>query len=182
MAVILWLASDGGSAENTGRWIGPILRFFFPTASPFQIDAMHAIVRKLGHVTEYAILVGLWFRAFLDRWPERRRQAAWLAWAIAAGWAAIDESVQATTGSRTGSPLDVLIDLAGASVVAVPAGHGVGRLADVLLWIAAVGGAGLIGLNVVSGVPSGFLWLTVPVAIAALVVVRRRRTSAPPRP
>jgi VanZ family protein len=180
MAVILYLASDSASAENTGRWIGPILRFFFPTASPLQIDAMHAIVRKLGHVTEYAILVGLWFRAWMDRWPERRPRAAWLAWGIALGWAAIDEGFQATTGSRTGSPVDVLIDLVGASVVAIPAGHGVGRLTDVLLWIAAVGGVALIGLNVASGVPSGLLWLTVPVAILALVIVRRRRTSAPP--
>ena len=182
MAVILWLASDSASAENTGRWIGPVLRFLFPGASPLQIDAMHGIVRKLGHMVEYAILVGLWFRAFTDTWPRRRPRAAWLAWAVAGVWAAIDESFQATTGSRTGSPLDVLIDVVGASAVTVPAAHGVGQLTEVLLWLAAVGGAALIVLNVASGVPSGLLWLTVPIAVVALVVARWRRASAPPRP
>src|SRR5687768_13039226 len=39
MAVILWLASDSGSADHTARVIGPTLRFLFPGASTLQIEA-----------------------------------------------------------------------------------------------------------------------------------------------
>lgn len=181
MAVILWLASDSGSAEHTGRLIRPVLQFLFPAASPLQIDAMHGGVRKLGHAVEYAILAGLWFRAFVREGPTARRRAGGYAWMIAAVWAVIDESYQSTVGSRTGSPLDVMIDAAGALAVAVPAACGwrptADRLTDALLWIAAIGGAGLLALNLVAGVESGLLWLTVPVAAIALALFRRRRPT-----
>lgn len=189
MAVILWLASDSGSAEQTGRLLGPILRFLFPGASPLQIDAMHGVARKLGHAVEYAALAGLWLRAFVRAGTIARRPAAWRAWMIAAVWAMVDESYQSTVGSRTGSPFDVLIDAVGALAVAVPAGHGwrptADRLTGVLLWIAAIGGAGLLALNVGVGVESGLLWLTVPAAVIALALFRRRRrrsTAPPPTP
>jgi hypothetical protein len=42
-----------------------------------------------------------------------------------------------------------------------------------LLWTAAAGGAGAIAVNLASGVRSGVLWLTVPVATALLLVWRR---------
>ena len=186
MGVILWLASDSGSAEHTGRLIEPILRYLFPLASPLQIEAMHGALRKLAHVTEYAILVGLWFRAFMERAATGARAAAWRAWMIAVGWAVIDETYQFSLLSRTGSPFDVLIDAAGGLAVAIPAGYGwrptADRLADILLWIAALGGAAFLALNVIAGVPSGVLWLTAPAALIALAVLRRRRTSPPPRP
>ena len=186
MAVILALSSDSGSAENTGRWVAPALQWLFPTASPLQIDAMHGFLRKLGHMAEYAVLVALWARAFARGSRVDRLRGAGLAWAIAVVWAGIDEGYQTTVGSRTGSPVDVLIDAAGASLMAIPAGYGwrttTDRLARLLLWIAAAGGAGLLILNVVAGVPSGVLWLTVPVAAAALFLLRRRRTGERPRP
>ena len=183
MAVILWLASDSGSADHTGRVIGPTLRLLFPHASPLQIEAMHGVIRKLAHAVEYAILAGLWFRAFVRGTTAGPRPAAWRAWMIAVVWAVIDESYQSTIGSRRGSPLDVLVDTAGALAVAVPAGYGwrptADRLTRALLWIAAVGGAGLVALNLVAGVESGLLWLTAPAAMIALVLFRRRRTSGP---
>ena len=183
MLLILWLASDASSSEHTGRLIGPVLRFLFPTASPLQIDAMHGVVRKVAHAVEYAILAGLWFRALGPETSARRRRAAWTAWLIALGWAAVDETYQSTVGSRTGSPVDVLIDAAGALAVAVPAGHGwrptADRLTSALLWIAAVGGSGLLALNFLAGVESGLLWLTVPAAVVGLVLLRRRRAPTP---
>ena len=182
MLLILWLASDAASAEHTGRLIGPVLRFLFPTASPLQIDAMHGVVRKVAHAVEYAILAGLWFRALAET-SAGRRGAAWAAWLIALGWAAVDETYQSTVGSRTGSLVDVLIDAAGALAVAVPAGHGwrptADRLTSALLWIAAVGGSGLLALNYWAGVESGPLWLTVPAAVVGLVLWRRRRAPTP---
>lgn len=179
MGLILWLGSDGGSAERTGGLILPALRLLFPSASPLQLDALHAVIRKLAHFTEYAILAALWLRAFVGARGTVRGRAAWQACAIAVAWAVIDECVQSTVASRTGSPTDVLVDAAGALVVALPGGYGwrlpLVALTHVALWIAAAGGAALIVLNVVMDVSSGVLWLTVPGAVVALVLLRRAR-------
>jgi len=187
MAVILWLASDRGSAERTGWLVVPALRFFFPGASPLQLDAMHGVVRKLGHAVEYAVLAALWLRAFARAGGGLPRgRAAWRAWALAAAWALVDESYQATVGSRTGSALDVAIDAAGAFAVAAAGARGwrvtAEQITRSLLWVAAVGGALLLAINLVAGVESGVLWLTVPAAVLALTLFRRRRTSAAPPP
>jgi VanZ family protein len=179
MALILWLGSDSGSAERTGRLILPALRFLFPSASPPQLDALHAVIRKLAHFTEYAVLTALWSRAFVVARGTVRGRAAWQACAIAVAWAVIDESVQSRVATRTGSPTDVLVDAVGALVVALPGAYGwrlpVVALTHVALWIAAAGGAALIVLNVVMDVSAGVLWVTVPGAVVALVLLRRAR-------
>jgi hypothetical protein len=50
--------------------------------------------------------------------------------------------------------------------------------------VATLGGSVLLAINLVVGVDSGALWLTVPAAALALALLRRRRTSAarPPTP
>jgi hypothetical protein len=132
--------------------------------------------------------MALWLRAFASGGGGARRPAAWRAWGIAAVWAVIDEGYQSTVGSRTGSALDVAIDAAGALAVAIPGAHGwrptADRLTRALLWVAALGGSVLLVINLVVGVASGVLWLTVPAAALALALFRRRRTSAtrPPTP
>ena len=115
--VILYLAADRGSAEHSARIILPILRFLFPAASAAQIDALHFGIRKLGHLTEYAVLAALWLRAFVLGHGIERRAAATRAWMIAVAWAVVDEGYQTTVGSRTGSVIDVAIDAAGAFTV-----------------------------------------------------------------
>ena len=124
MIVILSLASDTGSAERTGRLILPLLRFLVPGASPAQLDALHAIVRKLGHLTEYGVLAALWLRAFVIGQGSEPRVAAASAWIIALVWAVVDESYQSTVASRSGSALDVVIDAVGAFAVALPGACG----------------------------------------------------------
>jgi VanZ family protein len=179
MALILWLSSDSGSAERTGRLILPVLHFLFPTVPPFQLDAMHGLVRKLGHLAEYAILTALWLRVFVVAWGMAPGRAAWQAWAISAVWAVIDEGYQSTVGSRTGSPGDVALDAVGALIIATAAHLGwrptVDALARIALWIAAAGGAALVVVNVATDVRSGVLWVTVPVAVLVLVLLRRAR-------
>jgi VanZ family protein len=182
MAAITWFSTGDFSSENTGSILRPILEWLLPWASPSQVAALHALARKSAHVTEYAILAALWFVAFTRgrRWSAPR--AAWAAVLIAVGWAALDELHQAVEPSRTASVVDVGYDSAGALLAGVVARVGWRRaaagLTSALLWTAAAGGAVVIAINLASGVGSGVLWLTVPVAIALLVVRRRRGAAA----
>src|SRR5947209_18038417 len=52
MAAILALSTDAGSAEHTGSFVLPALRFIWPTATLPLLESIHAVVRKLAHVTE----------------------------------------------------------------------------------------------------------------------------------
>jgi VanZ family protein len=74
---------------------------------------IHAAIRKAAHLTEYAVLGLLVFRA-LDE-PERPRAVLWSI-AICAAYAALDELHQAWVPNRTGSVLDVAIDASGAAL------------------------------------------------------------------
>ena len=183
MALILWLGSDSGSAERTGHLLLPVLAALFPSASPLQLEAMQGLARTLGHVGEYAVLAALWIWALAAGHRITRSNAARWAWAIAVALGLVDEGLQSTIRSRTASVLDVALDATAALGVALPAAVGWRRAVDlvigVALWIAAAGGALLLAVNHVTGVDSGLLWITVPVAAAALGWRRARR---PPRP
>ena len=179
IGVILWLGSEAGSAERTGALLLPILRALCPQATAVELDTMHALVRKAAHVAEYAVLAWLWIRALVIGHGLLPRKAAWWAWAIAWGVAIADESLQATMRSRTASAFDVGLDVMGALLVALPEGVGRRRTmvvcTRVALWTAAAGGTLLLIVNGMTGVESGVLWLTVPAATGALVVLRRLR-------
>jgi len=179
MAVITWLSSDTASAAHTGQWLLPLLHWLRPSATPGQLDAIHGLARKGAHVTEYAILAALWFRAFARGQGLAPRVAAWAALVLSAGWAFLDELHQSTLLSRTGSALDVVVDSAGALAALVVARRGwrasVDGVAAGLLWVGAVGGALVLAVNAVSGVPSGALWLTAPAAALGLLVRRHLR-------
>jgi VanZ family protein len=70
LPVLLWLlvtflfSTDAFSANETSRYIVPVLTYFFPTFSSQQIDFWHVAIRKLGHITEYFILAVLAYRCF----------------------------------------------------------------------------------------------------------------------
>jgi VanZ family protein len=111
IGVIFFLSSGQGSMSQTSRIIRPLLEFLFPSATPETILFYHGIIRKLAHLTEYAVLGFLACRAF----AAFRRPficAALLVLAVAA----IDETNQSFNPARTGSQVDVLIDLSGGLV------------------------------------------------------------------
>src|SRR5439155_1211477 len=102
MAAILALSTDAGSAEHTGSFVLPALRFIWPTATLPLLESIHAVVRKLAHVTEYAVLGSLWYRAFaVGRRPPRIAVA--LAFGLSVAWAGVDEAFQMLVPSRTPS-------------------------------------------------------------------------------
>lgn len=185
MVVILGFSSSGFSAEHTGGVLQAILGWVWPTATTAQLAWAHALLRKTAHVVEYAVLGTLWFRALVHAAPARPARAAALAVVIAAAWAVVDETHQATLATRTGSVLDVALDTAGAgaAVLAARIGYALGGdlATTVLLWLVAVGGVAVIGVDVLGGVDAGSLWITVPAA-GVLLLVRWWRPGRRARP
>src|SRR5438045_5446325 len=111
MIFIVIGSTDLLSAEHTSRFIGPFLRWFAPDVSDATVASIQLIVRKCGHLTEYAILAALLCRAM------RFSLQGWLgAFGISAIYAALDEFHQSFISSRTGTPGDVLIACIGATI------------------------------------------------------------------
>jgi VanZ family protein len=125
LPVLLWLlvifsfSTDAGSSRRTSRFIGPILRWIYPGASDEAVHAIQLGIRKGAHLTEYAILALLVWRAVrrsggpLERRPWSARHAL-IAITFAALFAITDEWHQSTIPSRQGQLTDVLIDTTGA--------------------------------------------------------------------
>lgn len=175
-ALIAWFSGAGFGADSTASLLEPWLREMLPWAAPEQIAALHWLLRKAGHVVEYAVLALLWSRALrLAGGPRPWRRPLLLAVLTAA----LDEAHQATTGVREGSVADVLLDTGAAAAALHVAVAGIRRAADglarILLWIAAAGGTLLLGINLAAAAPSGWLWVTVPAAWLSLWYWRRGR-------
>jgi VanZ family protein len=124
LPVILWMAlifsgsSDALSSQRTSRFIVPLLRWLYPGVSDDTIDVVQAVVRKTGHLTEYALLAVLFWHAWRQPVRNDRRPWCWREAAIAVGlamlYAVTDEWHQSLVPSRDGRWQDVLIDSAGA--------------------------------------------------------------------
>jgi VanZ family protein len=125
MAVIFFMSTDFGSAAHTSRILEPLVRWFDPNASTDDLDWVHFLVRKTGHLSEYAVLALLLLRATrrslqidLSTWSWR---AASLSLLIATAYAATDEFHQFFVPGRTPAVHDVLIDSAGATLALIMA-------------------------------------------------------------
>lgn len=114
MAFIFFASTAQLSASNTSRIIRPLLIWLFPGISEETLAFVHFIVRKLAHLTEYAILGWLAARAFTTSSHELLRRR----WFLTAGllvivYALSDELHQRFVPARTGSIYDSLIDIVG---------------------------------------------------------------------
>ena len=63
MLFIFGLSTSAGAPNNTSRIIGPIVRWLVPGISNEALGRVVFAVRKTSHVTEYAILAVLTWRA-----------------------------------------------------------------------------------------------------------------------
>src|SRR5438094_9992560 len=100
------------SAEHTSRIIGPLLHWLFPTISPFTILRVQFFMRKLAHVSEYAVLAVLLYRAFVHTVLRGRRAlSAGLVLLLCAVYASTEECHHAFVPSGTASLLDVMLDI-----------------------------------------------------------------------
>ena len=132
LPVLIWLgviflgSTDMLSAEHTSRFLVPFLRWINPQISFATLNAIQLGIRKLGHLTEYAVLAMLLWRALRSgtRWQIkmsilrlRSGQVLFLTVLLACGlFAAIDELHQSFVPSRTASRNDVMIDICGALI------------------------------------------------------------------
>jgi VanZ family protein len=124
MGVIFAMSTGLGASDNTSRIIEPLLRWLLPHSPPETIGFMHFLIRKLGHLSEYAVLGLLARRAMaitLD--PQNPARAGWkaagFALLIAAAYAATDEFHQSFVPGRTPALGDVLIDTSGACIALI---------------------------------------------------------------
>ena len=175
-ALIAWFSGAGFGADTTAPLLLPWLRAIVPWAPPEQIAALHWLVRKAGHVTEYGILALLWSRALAAAGTSTPWRRPLL---LALLTAALDEAHQATTHTREGRVADVVLDVGAAAAALLVATVGpravADRLARLLLWTAAAGGTLLLAINLAAAAPSGWLWLGVPAAWLSLWYWRGRR-------
>jgi VanZ family protein len=127
MAVIFYGSSDSASFQHSSRIIEPLVRWIFPSVSPGTVHDVVVAVRKTAHLSEYAVLAILLWRALATRpnlklcsWSWTEAMCALL---IVILYAASDEFHQSFVPSREASLRDVLIDSLG------------GLLALIFLWI-----------------------------------------------
>jgi len=127
MGVIFGASSDAHSYEHSARLVEPLLRWLFPHLSEPHIHQIHELLRKCAHLTVYAVLALLLWRAV--RHPDKNHPRPWtwpeagLALALVFLYAASDEFHQIFVPTRTAMVTDVFIDTAG------------GAAALLLLWL-----------------------------------------------
>ena len=125
--VISGLSTASFSSEHTSRFIIPVLHWLFPHAGSESLELMHAVIRKMAHLTEYFVFSLLLLHALQGE--NRAWKLRWAIWAvaIAAGYAALDEFHQVFVSGRHASPWDALLDTTGAVMAQIAAWVARGR-------------------------------------------------------
>ncbi|MCU1286479.1 MAG: hypothetical protein JWO13_2829 [Acidobacteriales bacterium] len=115
LIAIAIFSTEEASAANTGSILLHILRFLHLKLSFHTFTLLHGLIRKSAHFCVYALLSGLFFRAW--RGPFRfgwRWTWMLLALAVCLVTSSSDEIHQLFTPGRTGAATDVLLDMSGA--------------------------------------------------------------------
>jgi|SRR5919108_600156 VanZ family protein len=122
LPLLIWLSvifvgsTNLMSTEHTSRLVVPFLLWLKPGMSPRTIWVILVVIRKCAHVTEYAVLALLLWRALRSVSGLRTRTLMAFG-AVVLGcalFAASDEFHQTFIKSRTPSVRDVFLDIAGA--------------------------------------------------------------------
>ncbi len=133
MVLIFSASSDARSYQHSSRFLEPLLHWLFPHMTQPHIEVVHHFIRKCGHLTEYAVLALLLWRAIRQTvgknthalvapasgaggwsWPDAR-----LVLLLVMFYAATDEFHQSFIPTRTSLVSDVLIDTVGGAVALV---------------------------------------------------------------
>jgi VanZ family protein len=127
MCLIFSASADAKSYQHSSALFEPLLHWLFPQMSQAHVELIHHLFRKTGHLTEYALLGLLLWRAI--RQPQKSDPRPWrwdeagLSLATVFLYAASDEFHQIFVPTRTALVSDVIIDTSG------------GALGLLLLWL-----------------------------------------------
>jgi VanZ family protein len=125
IAVICGESTAAMSSEHTSRLLRPLFERWFGVFGDRTWDLFHHILRKTGHFVGYGTVCFTFLRAWLHT-LDRRGRTPLLPWRIESTFLAIlstamvagaDEFHQTFLPGRTGTPVDVLLDTAGASAL-----------------------------------------------------------------
>jgi VanZ family protein len=118
---VLWLvlvlvlgSAYFGPKQQTQHHVVPALHAVAPWMSPGTTQLTHALLRKLSHLTEYAMLAFLWARAFRSSGRRSLPAALGAALVVCMACATVDEIHQTQAPGRHGSVSDVVLDSLGA--------------------------------------------------------------------
>lgn len=120
MTVIFSASADTQSYQHSSMLFVPLLHWLFPRLTLAQIETVHHLFRKCGHLSEYAVFSLLLWRAI--RRPQKNLPRPWrwdeaaLALTIVFAYAASDELHQVFVPARTAMVSDVFIDTSGGAV------------------------------------------------------------------
>jgi VanZ family protein len=119
-AALIFIGSSSVlSASHTSVVLRPLL-WLFPHASEATLALVHFLIRKAGHLTEYAILALFAARAFRTSPGEfLRARWFWVSLLFVVAYALSDEFHQSFVPSRTASIYDSMIDSVGGLVALV---------------------------------------------------------------
>lgn len=107
-------STDAFSGQNTQSIIVRVIEWLGFDPNSGAALWLNFIARKAAHLTEYALLAALLYRAFRSgRFPRWRATWAAQTMTIVIAWALMDEYHQSLTQTRTGSIYDSFIDMAG---------------------------------------------------------------------
>jgi VanZ family protein len=117
MLLIFTGSSDARSYQHSSLLVEPFLHWLFPHMTQAHVEEIHHLIRKCGHLTEYAVLAFLFWRAMRqpvknDSRPWRWKEAG-AALSLVFVYAASDEFHQHFVPARTPLVSDVFIDTCG---------------------------------------------------------------------
>jgi VanZ family protein len=107
------------SSAETAKILTPFLHWIFPAASPHTLSRMHTVIRKLAHVTEFAVFSIAVFHGVRGERNGWRWQWALVTLIIAVSYSGLDEWHQSFVPMREARIRDVLIDATGALLAQV---------------------------------------------------------------
>ena len=116
ICVIFYSSTGNASMAKTSRFLRPLLEFFF--SSEDTIYWANVIIRKIAHLTYYALLAALAIFAFIGS-PVDWLRKNWFgaSFGLVLMIATIDEINQSLDPSRVGSVTDVLLDCVGGLII-----------------------------------------------------------------
>jgi VanZ family protein len=109
------LSTAAYSGSVTGWLLAQLLLSLHIHLTPHTFATVHFLIRKLAHITEYAIFGLLLYHSFAPRHSERwNARSAFGAVVVAGLFSLLDEYHQSFVPGRTASLVDCGIDTAGA--------------------------------------------------------------------